>query len=76
MIDLCNLQTSDRFTCPIKVHPRSWSTQKPIHKFKVVLYFDGTQGRISHHVTRECAEQSVREFLELGLSGEWEIYRI
>ena len=67
IVNLTSLRMSDRFTCPVKVHPRSWSTQKPIHKFKVVLYFDGTQGRISHHATFECAEQSVREFLELGL---------
>lgn len=76
MIDLSSLRLSDRFTHKIKVHPRLWSIKKPIHKFKVVLNYGNGSGRISHHATRECAEQSIREFLELSSVGEWEIYRI
>lgn len=76
MTDLYNLHICDRFTHKIKVHPRLWSIKKPIHKFKVVLNYGNGSGRISHHATRECAEQSIREFLELSSVGEWEIYRI
>jgi hypothetical protein len=76
VIDLTNLRMSDRFTHKIKVHPRSWSIKKPIHRFKVVLNYGNGSGRISHHATRECAEQSIREFSELSSIGEWEIYRI
>jgi len=74
--DLVDLKMSDRFNLKIRAHPRLWSKRKPVHKFKLVLYFDGTPARVSHHLIREDAEQSVREFLELGLSGEWEIYEI
>ena len=74
--ELTNLKMSDRFTHKIKVHPHSWSVKKPIHRFKVVLNYGNGSGRMSHHATRECAEQSIREFLELSSVGEWEIYRI
>ena len=74
IVNLANLRMSDRFTCPIKVHPRSWSIKKPVHRFKVVLNYGDGSGRTSHHATRECAERSIREFLEFSSVGEWEIY--
>ena len=76
IVDLTNLRMSDRFTHKIKVHPRSWSVEKSIHRFKVVLNYGNGSGRMSHHATRECAETTIREFLELIDAGEWEIYEI
>jgi hypothetical protein len=67
----------DRFTTKIKVHPRKWSREKWIHKFKLILFNDENQAiRISHHTSIECAEQSIREYLEFGLGGRGEIYEI
>lgn len=74
IVNLNNLRLCDRFTHKVKVHPRSWSVEKPIHRFRVVLNYGDGSGRMSHHATRECAEQSVREFLELSSVGDWEIY--
>ena len=76
IVDLTNIRMSDRFTCPIKVHPRSWSIRKPVHRFKVVLYYGDGEGRTSVHATRECAESSIRDFLEFELPGRWEIYEL
>lgn len=76
IVNLTNLRMSDRFTCPIKVHPRSWSIRKLMMRFKVVLYYGNGEGRTSVHATRECAESSIRDFLEYELPGRWEIYEI
>jgi hypothetical protein len=72
--NLIDLKMSDRFTPKIKVHPRSWTRKRPPNKFKLVLFHHDIPIRESHHPSLEDAEQSIREFLELGLGGRGEIY--
>jgi hypothetical protein len=74
MIDLINLRMSDRFTHKIKVHPRKYSWSKLPHKFKLVLFDHYVAIRCSHHSSLEEAERSIREYLELNIDGDWEIY--
>ena len=76
IVDLNNLRLCDRFTCPIKVRRRAWLYEKRTYRFKVVLYYGDGEGRTSVHATRECAESSIRDFLEFELPGRWEIYEI
>jgi hypothetical protein len=74
MIDLVNLRMSDRFTHKIKVHPRQWSRSRPPHKFRLILLHNNVAIRCSHHPSLENLERSIREYLELNPSGQWEIY--
>ena len=74
MIDLINLRECERFTLKIRVHPRRWSHKRPPHKFKLLLLQNGVAIRCSHHPTMEETEQNIREYLELGIGGSWEIY--
>lgn len=77
--DLSDLKMSDRFTHRIKVHPRKYTTAIPEHRFKFKLIIftpEGRAMRVSHHLFREDGEQSIREFLELDLDGDWKMYGI
>ena len=73
---LINYRMSDRFTFPINVYPQKRLYPMSIRRFQLVLKYGNGSGRISQHSTRECAEQSVRKYLELDLPGSWEIHPI
>jgi hypothetical protein len=74
MIDLINLRMSDRFTHKINVYPRKYAWSKLPHKFKLVLFDNNTAIRCSHHSSLEETERSIREYLEINIDGDWEIY--
>ena len=87
-INLGNIQMSDRFTFPIDVYPQPRGFKATTKKFELILDYGNGSGRISKHATRECAERSVREFIEvasiskyndgsIGIDkGGWEIREI